>query len=189
MIRTAKEEDAEKLLEIYSYYVEKTAVSFECAVPSADEFKDRIRRTLEKYPYLVSEQNGIITGYAYAGSFHTRIAYSRSAETSVYVAKNCRRNGIGKELYSALEKALARQNITNLYACIGYSEAQDEYLTHDSVKFHEHMGYKNIGEFSKCGCKFGRWYNIVWMEKHILPHTDNPSEFIPFKDISGNLFE
>ena len=79
LIRSATADDAARLLEIYAYYVENTAVSFECAVPSPDEFRARIAKTLAKYPYLVLEEDGVIRGYAYAGPFKEREAY-RSAE-------------------------------------------------------------------------------------------------------------
>ena len=69
MIRNAVKEDAEKILAIYSYYVKNTAISFELDVPSLDEFQGRIVRTLERYPYLVLEEKGVILGYAYAGVF------------------------------------------------------------------------------------------------------------------------
>ena len=62
MIREAKPEDAKALLEIYAYYVENTAITFEYDVPSTDVFRDRIIRTLEGYPYLVLEENGSILG-------------------------------------------------------------------------------------------------------------------------------
>ena len=68
-IRTAKKEDAERLLEIYDYYVRNTAVSFEYETPSLDEFMSRMEHTLTKYPYLVIVMDGRIEGYAYAGPF------------------------------------------------------------------------------------------------------------------------
>ena len=57
-------------------------------------------------------------------------------------------------------------------ACIGYPETEDEYLTKDSVRFHEKLGYRMVGEFYKCGYKFSRWYNMVWMEKMIGEHQE-----------------
>ena len=84
-IRTATENDAEALLEIYEPYVRETAITFEYEVPSAEEFRSRIRNTLLKYPYLVVEQDGEIIGYAYAGPFHDRPAYDWAVETSIYV--------------------------------------------------------------------------------------------------------
>ncbi len=55
-------------------------------------------------------------------------------------------------------------------ACIGYPEVEDEYLDKNSVNFHAHMGYRMVGEFKKCGYKFDRWYNMVWMEYIIGEH-------------------
>ena len=74
-IRAATPEDAAALLEIYAPYVEKTAVTFEYAVPSAEEFAGRIARTLERYPYLIAMAEGQIMGYACAGPFKERAAY------------------------------------------------------------------------------------------------------------------
>lgn len=68
-----------------------------------------------------------------------------------------------------------------MYACIAYLEQEDEYLTKNSVQFHEHVGFKPAGEYHKCANKFGRWYNMVWMEKIIGEHTDNP---LPVKIIN-----
>ena len=170
-IRTATPADAEKLLEIYAPYVECTAITFEYDVPSLQEFTDRIETTLKKYPYLVAEQNGEILGYAYAGAFKARAAYARSVETSIYIKQGKKRAGLGTLLYNALEDALKQQGILNLHACISYPETEDEYLTRDSVRFHEKRGYRLIGIFNQCGYKFNRWYSMVWMEKMIGEHV------------------
>ena len=79
IIRDATPQDAERLVEIYSHYVENTVISFEYVTPTVEEFEGRIRRTLEKYPYLVAVEAGEIMGYAYAGAFVGRAAYSRCA--------------------------------------------------------------------------------------------------------------
>ncbi len=116
----------------------------------------------------------IFAGYAYAAAFKERAAYDWSVETTVYVDKSRKKCGIGKALYDELERRLKKINITNMYACIAYPEKEDEYLTKNSVQFHEHAGFKLVGEYHKCANKFGRWYNMVWMEKIIGEHTDNP---------------
>ncbi len=174
IIRAAKVTDAERLLEIYAPYVRETAVTFEYEVPSVEEFKRRIGYTLEKYPYLVAERDGKIAGYAYAGTFNERPAAAWSVETAIYVEKGSRRTGVGRALYTALEKELSLQNILNLNACIACPEVEDEYLTYDSIRFHGHMGYRMAGKFHQCGYKFGRWYHLVWMEKHIGEHPEKP---------------
>lgn len=169
-IREATPSDAEKLLGIYSYYVENTAITFEYDVPTVSEFRSRIESTLKRYPYIVAERDGDIVGYAYAGVFKDRAAYDRSCELSVYVKNGLTKGGVGKALYAEIEKRLKATGILNLYACIGYPEEEDEYLTRNSAEFHEHLDFKTVGRFHKCGYKFRRWYDMIWMEKLIGEH-------------------
>ena len=168
-IRAAVPGDGEALLRIYAPYVEKTAVTFEYDVPTVREFVGRVEKTLKRYPYLVAEEDGEVLGYAYAGPFHERPAYDWAVETTVYVAEKAKRRGLGRRLYGALEQALVAQNILNLNACIAYPAGEDPYLTRDSAEFHRRLGYRLVGRFSQCGYKFDRWYDMVWMEKHIGP--------------------
>jgi L-amino acid N-acyltransferase YncA len=183
-IRMATVDDAEALLEIYAPYVRDTAITFEYDVPSSAEFAERMTNTLKKYPYLVALEKGRIAGYAYASAFRPRAAYNWSVETTVYCKQDCRGRGVGKALYRALEDALKRQNIINLYACIACAPAPDEHLDNGSISFHERMGYTIVGRFTKCGYKFGTWYDMVWMEKMIGTHRDQPT---PFKPVDGRI--
>lgn len=168
-IRDATMADAKALLALYAPYVRETAVSFELDPPSVREFQDRMAATLERYPYLVAELGGKVVGYAFAGEFHAREAYRSSAETSIYVARDMHGRGIGRALYEALERACVRCGITNLYACLAYVQPEDECLTLASPLFHGRMGYRLVGRFESCARKFGRWYDMVYMEKHIAP--------------------
>lgn len=185
--RNATLEDAKRILEIYKYYVEKTVITFEWKVPTLEEFKERMSHTMEKYPYIVAIQNKKIIGYAYVGSFVGRKAYDWAVETTIYLDANERHHGVGKKLYSVMEEILKRMNILNLNACIGYPTEDDEYLTKNSAQFHEHLGYKMVGEFHNCGYKFGRWYNMVWMEKMIGEHSKNPKEVLNYNEIKNSL--
>lgn len=169
MIRSARPEDAEEVLEIYRYYIEETAITFEYVTPSVEEFRKRIEKTLEKYPYLVYEEKGQILGYAYAGPLKERAAYSRSVELSIYIEREARKKGIGRGLYEALEEKLKEQGICNAYACIAYPVEEDPYLDRNSVDFHAHLGFRLIGRFHRCAWKFQSWYDMVWMEKLLLP--------------------
>ena len=170
MIRKATREDAERLLEIYAYCVENTAITFEYDVPSLEEFNDRIDRTLKEYPYLVLQEDEVIHGYAYAGAFVGRAAYRHSCETTIYLDHDSKGRGYGRRLYAALEQALKDIGILNMYACIADPVEEDGYLTRDSEQFHHHLGFTKVGTFHKCGYKFDRWYNIIWMEKIIGEH-------------------
>ena len=169
-IRNAKISDAKRLLEIYDYYVRNTAITFEYDTPSIDEFTARMVNIMKRYPYLVIENDGRIEGYAYAGVFKNRAAYDWSCETTIYVDREARKTGMGRMLYEALEEKLKDMGILNMYACIGYPDTEDEYLTKNSAEFHAHLGFSIVGEFHKCGYKFGRWYNMIWMEKMIGEH-------------------
>ncbi len=183
VIREANVNDAEEILEIYKPYIISTAITFEYDVPDISEFRERIKGTLSRYPYIVAIVNGKIKGYAYAGVFKNRAAYDMDVELSIYVDMECKRHGIGRALYEKLEEILKAQNIINAYACIATPDGEpDEYLNNDSVLFHEKLGYSLVGEFKKSGYKFNKWYNMVWMEKIIGNHSE-VKPFICYTDI------
>ena len=165
-IRDALESDADVLLEIYSHYIRNTAVTFEIDVPSVAEFSERISRTKKKFPYICAVRGDRILGYAYAGPFIERCACRFSVELSIYVNPNERGCGVGRLLYETLERRLEEIGIKNMYAHIAVPTcAEDEYLSFDSKKFHERMGFVTVGKFTDCANKFGRWYSLVCMEK------------------------
>lgn len=169
-VRDAAMADAPRILEIYDYYVKNTAISFEHDTPSLEEFRQRMERTMRRYPYLVVEEDQLVQGYAYAGPFVGRAAYDWSCELTIYLHPGARKRGFGRRLYEALEDRLREMGVLNLYACIGCPEVEDEYLTRNSADFHAHLGFVKVGEFHQCGYKFDRWYDMIWMEKIIGDH-------------------
>ncbi len=183
LIRSARIEDAAALLEIYRPYADKTAVSFEYGAPSREEFAARVEKTLERYPYLVAENGGRLLGYAYAGAYKSRPAYGWAAETTVYMAQDMKRRGVGGLLYRELEAELREQGVQTMYACIACTDDADEYLNRDSLEFHARMGFSEVGRFHKCGYKFGRWYDTVWMEKFIGDNAVPPPPFRPRTEV------
>lgn len=176
-IRLARESDAQELLKIYEPYVKGTVISFEYDVPTVQEFAARIRNILKKYPYFMALTGDEIVGYAYASPFKPRAAYEWAVETSIYVRSNLKGRGVGGRLYRALEEALGRMNIQNLNACIAYPNPE-------SVGFHERLGYRIIGHFSKCGYKLDAWHDMVWMEKFIGTHEVPPKAVVPYPQLS-----
>lgn len=94
-IRIATPEDASAIQSIYRYYVEHTAITFELEVPSVEEFQGRIKKTLERYPYLVAEEDRVIIGYAYAGIFYDRRGHMTGQRRCRFM---CRRGFMGKVL-------------------------------------------------------------------------------------------
>ena len=177
-VRNATLADAPRILEIYAYYVEHTVITFEYTVPSLAEFEGRMRHTMEN---LVIEKDGRIEGYAYAGAFVGRAAYDWACELTIYLDHNAQKCGMGRMLYQALADRLKAMGILNLYACIGYPQVEDEYLTRNSAQFHEHLGFALCGTFRNCGYKFGRWYDMVWMEKIIGEHKADQPAVQPYR--------
>ena len=99
---------------------------------------------------------------SYASPPYSRAAYQWCAEPSVYLHPAARGKGIGKALYAALEAILNIQGYQILYALItGENDA--------SLHFHEKCGYKQMVRFQNCGFKFGRWLDLIWMEKRLKP--------------------
>ena len=172
-LRAAMPDDAAGIREVYAPYVRETAITFEYEVPSKKEFERRIKHTLEHYPYVVAvDKEKRIVGYAYASEYYARAAYSRSVEVSIYVEAGHHGQGIGRRLYTKLEDALRAQGILNLTACIAWCECPCRHLTHQSPIFHKHMGYTQCAHFHQIGYKFGRWFDVIWMEKMLGEHKD-----------------
>ena len=182
IIRPVTPADAAGLLGVYAPFVTDTAISFEEIVPTEAEFRARIQKTTAFYPYFAAVRGDTIVGYAYAGAFVGRAAYRWDAEMTIYLSPSEQKRGTGRKLYAAMEEALGRMGIQNLYACIGLPETPDEYLNNNSAEFHRHMGYRLVGTFLNCGRKFGRWYHMIWMEKLIGDHGAAPAEVRPWPE-------
>lgn len=166
MIRPAAPGDADRLLAIYAYYVENTAVTYLDAVPSVEAFRNTIEETQRCYPFLVLEADGDIKGYVCASAFVDHAAFAHCCTLTIYLDHNARRQGYGRMLYAAIEGRLRAMGITNLYACVGDPVSTDDaFLTDASERFHEKLGFERVGTMHRCGRKFGRLYNMIWMEK------------------------
>ncbi|MCG4822320.1 GNAT family N-acetyltransferase [Streptococcus gordonii] len=159
-IRLAKPSDARSLLDIYAPYVENTAITFEYEVPIIEDFAIRIEKTLEKYPYLVAEEDGVVLGYAYASTYYARAAYDWAVELSVYVSQDARGQGVGTKLYDALEDLLDQMGYVHFLACISLPNET-------SLALHRKRGYQQVAHFPKIGYKFNRWHDIVWLQKSL----------------------
>lgn len=180
-IREACPADIPRLLEIYAPYVRETAISFDIEVPTAEEFTQKMQHIKQRYPYLVAEavaeDETEIIGYAYATAFKERAAYDRSVELTIYLAKEAKGRGVGRQLYTVLEERLSECGILNLNACIALPRDEaDPYVGMDSILFHQAMGFTKVAHFHGSGYKFGRWYDMIWMEKLIGEHLDAEEE-------------
>lgn len=167
-LRSAKLDDAEAMLEIYTPYVTETAVSFEIEVPTLREFRSRMIEREGKFPWLVYEKSGEVLGYAYAGPFKDRKAYEWSVEATIYVKRGLQRTGIGKALYGELLKISKAQGVLNV---IGGITLPNE----GSVGLHESFGFLPVAIFKDAGFKLGRWWDVgYWQLQFENPGVPKP---------------
>ncbi len=177
-IRPATLEDAPGILAIYRPFIEHTAVTFEYAVPSLDEFRARMASIIGTYPYLVAEQaqqpgeaeptaSRRVVGYAYAHRMGERAAFQWNAELAVYLAPEARGQGLGERLVRQLEKELAAMGIRNLFSLI---TADNE----ASLRLHEKLGFTQVGYHPNAGYKLGRWHDLVYVRKPIGSFEGEP---------------
>ena len=174
-LRFATPADAEVLVAIYAPYIQKTAITYEYEIPSAAEFARCIETYSAKYPYLVAELDGIPVGYAYACPLGSRPAFDWSVETAIYIREDCKGMGIGKALYEKLEAILKIMGIRTMTAAVASVGHEDPYLSNASIAFHQRMGFTPVGTFHNAGCKFGRWYDLTWLEKQIGVYEEDPA--------------
>ena len=167
MIRLAQTTDAAAVGEIYRPSVADRATSFELSAPDTGEMGRRIDACLERFPWLVAEDNGRVVGYAYAGAHRTRPAYQWSVEVSAYVAEGTHRRGVGRALYEALFRVLALQGYKNAYAGITLPNVA-------SAGFHRRLGFTSVGVFRGIGFKHGAWHDVEWLERPLAPRDDAP---------------
>ncbi len=178
-IRFVTEKDCEKILEIYSYYIENTAITFETEIPSVHDFCLRVKGIAEKYPYLVYLDDGEVVGYAYASKYAERAAYCYDVEVSVYVMEKYHGSGVAAKLYECLFKILYEQGFYNLYA--GITLPNDK-----SQRFHEKFGFTQAGLFHNTGYKFGKWLDVVRLEKALKKH-DTPTPIILINELPADI--
>jgi phosphinothricin acetyltransferase len=99
-----------------------------------------------------------ILGYSTSSPFRTKPAYAPSVETTVYVAPDAGRRGIGTLLYTALFEALSGEDLHRAYAGIALPNEA-------SARLHERLGFRHVGTYREVGRKFGRYWDVAWYEK------------------------
>ena len=160
IIRSATLADLLGITEIHNYYVENTHITFdvrpftpEQRVPWFHEHNDGRRHRA-----LVAEEGGQIIGYTATGFFRTKEAYETTVEVSVACRPGLTRKGTGSQLYRELFALLEKEDVHRVVAGIAQPNAA-------SNAFHERFGFKKIGAFTEVGRKFGKYWDVLWMEK------------------------
>ena len=162
VIRDAAPADADALAFIYGHHALHGTGTFEEEAPSVAEMADRLAKVRTRgWPWLVAEKDGRIAGYAYAAQFRDRAAYRFCGEDSVYIHPDHMGAGLGRVLLDALLTASAAAGFQRLIAVIGDS------ANSGSIRLHERAGFDHCGKLDKAGFKFGRYLDVVFMQREI----------------------
>ncbi|MBI1179209.1 MAG: GNAT family N-acetyltransferase [Alphaproteobacteria bacterium] len=157
MIRPAIPEDAAAIVAIYNHYVVHTFISFEEQPVSEQAMRGRMADVQAVFPWLVSETNGLVDGFAYARPWKGRCAYRNSVETTVYVDREKLGRGVGTLLYQPLLQTLKDRGY---HTAIGGIALPND----GSVALHEGFGFKKVAHFEEVGLKFGGWVDVGYWQ-------------------------
>ncbi|HVY02126.1 MAG TPA: GNAT family N-acetyltransferase [Caulobacterales bacterium] len=170
IVRPCFEMDLQFVQLIYAHHVTTGTGSFETAPPDVREMTARWSRIAGKeWPYLVAcdqKDPTRIYGFAYAAQFRDRPAYAFTFEDSVYVAPNAMGRGVGKKLLNGLLSQLDTIGAREVIAVIGDSDNLG------SINLHVRMGFRRVGVLSNVGTKFGRWLDVVLMQRTLKAAAD-----------------
>jgi L-amino acid N-acyltransferase YncA len=162
-IRPAMASDIDAIAAIYAYHVKHSTGTFETEAPDSVEMTRRWKEIeARSLPWLVAEENGEITGYAYAAPYRIRAAYRHTVEDSIYVRSDRVRTGLGNLLMPALITASQACGMRQMVAVIGDS------ANHPSIALHRRFGFYDAGLLRAVGFKFGCWLDTVFMQRNLL---------------------
>jgi L-amino acid N-acyltransferase YncA len=162
-IRPANKGDISQIQAIYAHHVLTGTGTFEIHPPDEAEMHTRMAKVAAyRLPWLVSvDANEAVTGYAYAGPFRERAAYDGTVEDSIYVAERAIGQGIGRALLADLIDGCSQRGIREMLAVIGDSANQA------SIRLHRSLGFMESGTLTRVGFKFGRYLDVVILQKSL----------------------
>jgi len=181
VIRPSREGDIAEIAAIYGYHVLHGLASFEEIPPEPEELLVRRRDILARgLPYLVAERSGRVLGYCYAGPYRLRSAYRFTLEDSIYIDQMEVGRGLGRTLLATLLDRCTELGYRQMVGVIGGSD------TWPSIRLHEALGFTRVGTLPAVGFKFGRWVDIVLMQRALGPGgTTAPAEANPSTSTGG----
>ncbi|MCC7572824.1 MAG: GNAT family N-acetyltransferase [Candidatus Methanofastidiosum sp.] len=152
------EEHRTDVIDIFNYYIENGFAAYpDNKLPY--EFYDMFLIITKDYPAVVikSDKNEVI-GFGFIHSYSPFSVFNETAEISYFIKEEATGQGIGKKTLDYIESEAKKMNISNILASISS-------LNEGSINFHKKNGFKECGRFVKIGKKFGKHFDVVWMQK------------------------
>ncbi len=158
-IRPATQNDVDGIVVIWNDLITHTDVTFTTSLKTHEHIREILldKANLGR-PFFVAEDNGQIIGFATYGDFRNGPGYARSMEHSIMLIPAAQGKGAGKQMMQVLEDHAKQDGIHTFIGGISGNNTQ-------SIKFHEAIGYKTVGDIKQAGFKFGRWHDLVLMQK------------------------
>jgi phosphinothricin acetyltransferase len=151
--------DVPAITALYRHYVAHSTATFDLDAPGEAALAEKFGHMVELgHPVLVAEAGGAVRGYAYASLYRPRPAYRFACENSVYCAPDATGQGLGRRLMERLILESRAFGFTQMIAVITGESAA-------SIRLHERLGFALVGRHPAVGFKFGRWLDVVHMQK------------------------
>lgn len=162
MIRPAIVLDAQAIAEIWNPWIRDTGITFNAVDKRPEDVADLIvSRTTAGHGFLVAtDDEGAILGFATYTQFRGGIGYARTMEHSIILSPTARGKGLGRTLLTAIEKHAREEGAHQILAGVSSENA-------DGIKFHLAMGYDECARIRDAGYKFGRYMDLVLMQKFL----------------------
>jgi phosphinothricin acetyltransferase len=169
LIRDATLDDLPAVQAIYAHWVNHGTGTFELEPPTVEEIERRHAEVTGRgLPWLVAQDGPRLIGYAYGNRFRPRLAYRYTIEDSIYVHPEAQRGGVAKLLLAELIVRCEARGARQMLAVIGDSE------NHGSIALHRALGFRHLGTLVAAGWKFGRWLDVVLMQRALGVGSDAP---------------
>jgi len=159
-IRPSEIDDLPAINAIYNHYVLHATCTYQTVPSTEEEREEWYGNHGGRYPVVVAEYNGQLVGWGSLNKFHPRTAYEYSVEDSIYVHHKCVGNGIGSALLGELVKQAKELEHHTVLAGIDASQEGSLFL-------HQKFGFKECARFKEVGYKFGRWLDVIWMQRMV----------------------
>lgn len=169
LVRDATADDAAACAAIYGTYVAETPATFETEPPSVDEIARRMADCQAGHAWLVAEQDGRVTGFAYGTRWAERPAYRWACEVSIYLDRSTVGAGVGSALYTVLLDRLVERGLHVAYAKVAQPNEASNAL-------HERFGFRRVGLLERVGFKLGGWHDVAILQRDLVPVGVTPDE-------------
>lgn len=169
MIRAAQREDAEAIAVIWNAVIRDTAITFTTELKTPRGLRADIYLKREAgHGFFVYEENGDILGFATYFPFRNGPGYARTMEHSINLSSRARGRGVGRGLMAVLEGHARGRGVHSMWAGVSAENP-------DGAAFHASIGYREVARLPEVGRKFGRWMDLILMQKILSTDADSPA--------------